>query len=194
MDAHPNTIIRFWQQFEVLAPQIAAQATDELIDELDQLIATLGEYSWEIGPYEANSLYIALSPNLNVDLVRSIETIVAAAPAIPGWVAIVGKPRKPEVAEVWYMTAPNGTEIAINTKAWDCVLYKFPDGIYELDVRLQGTSLPEDLQWMAMDTHMVNLLGEFTYLTKIETVKIVAQFDVHGRGQSIPVNALPQVL
>src|ERR1700723_2125751 len=76
----------FWQWFVAHAQDISSESQPELLKTLDEKLCKIdSRLSWEIGPGRHEPWFLAISPNLDRDLVNNARAVVAAAPEIPGW-------------------------------------------------------------------------------------------------------------
>lgn len=176
----------FWTKLEELLYVFKKQNQEELIDQINEVVNTLGSYDWEIGPW-GDKLYFALSPGYNADLLDELESIIDSAPQISGWAIISGKPRKAEKIKRWYMPNDKGVDILVNAEGWRCVIYKFQDGTYDLDIQVSNLDEDEDTIYQALDIHLTNLLGEINYINYISSVNLVDDFKETIRDRSVPL-------
>ena len=181
----------FWSEFSVLSRKILDNPLDdETINKVDALVYDLGEFDWEYGPSKKREYYFALSPNLRLDLLDEVDKIVSLAPEMPDWEIISCKPKKEEELDQWSMLNQNEEEIEIDTTGWSCILYKFQDGTYEIDVKVGPINGDEDTKYTAVTIQLTNILGERKYLTAIANFKIVDEFSSEISNRSILVKDL----
>jgi hypothetical protein len=96
--AQQSSIIVFWNAMSVLLNNIASDPeNNSLIQQVNVLVDTLGDFDWEYGPLDSSGYYFCLSPNGQENLVQAIDEIIALAPKLVGWKFIACKPRKPEI-------------------------------------------------------------------------------------------------
>lgn len=180
----------FWKSLTPLLDQVLKDPeNDTLINQIDDLVSKLGEYDWEYGPGKKAEFYFCISPNLNADLIPQIDEIISHAPVLDGWEFISCKSRKEDVFS-WMMLNENGEEITIDTHGWKCVVYKFSDGTVDLDVKISGVKGDSDIQQLAVNIHLTNLLGERNFIKVVKGFNIVSEFAEKDKGRSIPVNDL----
>jgi len=179
----------FWTEFEVISNEIIKYPESiYLIQKLDHLVDDLGPYSWEYGPSVSREYYFSLSPNLNEELLNELDKIILLAPQIKGWEFFSGKPKKNELLTEFTIENEAKIEIKIDTTSWECIIYKFQDGKYELDVKIFEIAGDEDTAYSALDVHLVNLLGERCYIKKISGVSLISEFDQKVKGRAILLN------
>jgi hypothetical protein len=54
----------------------------------------LGSFSWEIGPWENDLQFFALSPDLDIARLALTKQVIATAPDCKGWHFLPSKPPK----------------------------------------------------------------------------------------------------
>lgn len=161
-----------------------------LIDDLDKRVTLLGErMDWEIGPLNNREQYFCLSPNLNENLIPLVREIVEAAPELKNWKVIPFKPKKGWIGQ-WKMFNETGKEIMVDADSWRCVLYKFEDDVYEIDVKVEHVDGNDDIKYLAVDIVLTNLLGEEVYLKTIKNISLVKGFE----EKSISIKDLDKIL
>lgn len=191
MEEINKRVKKFWGDFSLISQEIIKNPEDEdNIEKLDQLVNELGKYDWEYGPSNKAEYYFCLSPNLDENLLSEVESIVANSPKIENWEIIACKPRKIEPLMKWNMFNENDIEITINTNEWRCVLYKFPDNTYDLDVKLNNVDGNEDTQYLAVDIHLTNIIGEKDYMKFIKNISLVSEFSSESKDRSILLNEI----
>jgi hypothetical protein len=188
-------INKFWQFFETIAPQILDNPEDlELINSLDKEVDKLGKISWEYGALNDDcDLYFCLSPNFKFDLIPFVEFAISLSPHLPNWEFISGKPQKLKCVEEFTFINDDETESIISTKNWYAVAYQFKDDTYDIDFVLD-TSLDEETSYLALDTAMINLLGEINYMRKVNAVKIVNEFEPNTNKKGIHFTKLAEII
>lgn len=171
-----KAIDNFWTFFEVIADQLTKEPENlELISILDdKVVQTLG-LDWEIGPTD-EGLYFCLSPKLDDELIDKVKLTISRAPSISNWDFIVGKPKKLELIEEFVILDDDESEINISTRGWRVIVYKYKDSTCDIDV-LMDNALNKDLQYIALDIALTNMLGELNYMQKIGKAAVVEEFD-----------------
>ncbi len=181
-----KTINDFWNKFRGISKIIREfPEEDNIIQLVDNLVKTLGDFSWEYGPSINTDFYFSLSPNLNPDNLVLIKDIISSAPKIEGWEFIAGKPKKREFIPSWIILDDKEEEIKINASNWRCIIYKYSDNTYDLDVEITNLNCNEDTKYYAVDIHLINLIGELSYIELITDIKIVSKFSPEEYDKSI---------
>jgi hypothetical protein len=188
-----NKINNFWLFFKTVASEILNNPENlKLITRIDNEVSKLGEISWEYGP-TTDGFYFCLSPNFRFDLIPYTEFAISLAPSLPNWKFVSGKPQKLNCIEEFVFINDDGKENILSTKNWYAVLYKFKDGTYDIDFILD-TNFDEKTSYLALDTAMTNLLGEINYMKKVETVKIVKEFDSNTNKKGVRFTQLAEII
>lgn len=181
-------IHEFWSFISGISKELAATPNnDNLINKIDSAVYAFGDYDWEYGPSQSKDFYFALSPNLRIDLIQEVEYIVSLAPVIENWEIISCKPKKFEPLEKWNMYNEKGEKIVVNTKEWECIIYKFPDNTIELDILINNLEGNDEIKYLAVDIHLSNIMGEKKYIQTISNFKIVAEFSGETGKRAVKV-------
>jgi len=171
-----NNIISFWQWFETVSTSLFANTTDvNILSDLNYKIKMFGPFEWEIGPVDDKLLYLAISPNLNEELLKTTAEIISYAPSCEGWWFLNAKPKK-EYSPVLYMVNENGKGISIDISAWTYVLFHFDDDTFDIDLKISPIEGNMKTQKLAADIILTNLLGEERFITLIKNIQIVNEF------------------
>ena len=183
-----DLIHSFWNEVNSFSKEIILMPDDDvLIKKVDAAVRSLGDYDWEYGPADEHLYYFALSPNFKVELLPEIDYIVYLAPAIDGWEIVSCKPQKSELLEEFEIQNEGDAPSLIDTKGWECIIYKYPDQTIELDIRINNIEASDDIKYLAVDIHLSNLLGERKYIEKIKSVSIVNEFPEDIKARCVPV-------
>jgi hypothetical protein len=172
-----SSIRSFWRWFESISMALFENVNDpDILRELDQKIKVLGPFDWEIGSIEKNVLYLAISPNLNEDLLRETTEIVGYAPLCEGWLFLHVKPRK-EYLPTFTVFNEKQKRISIDIGSWSYVLFKFEDGTFDIDIKINSIDGNSETQKLAIDIALTNLLGEERFINCIKNINIVNEFE-----------------
>lgn len=151
----------FWRWFAQNAEDIAANPSEpRVIDELDQRVRLAWpKLAWEIGPDPTGDWYLALSPNLDLDMAAVAKRGVALAPVVPGWRFYSTRQRKAWDGS-FEIEGRRGVHV-LDSSNWRYVLLKHGSG--ELEVVLvapEAAKLEPDERWQAAAVVVEGLLGE----------------------------------
>lgn len=183
----------FWNHLIPLLREIKINPeNNELIHQVDKFISDETEFDWEYGPSSKAEFYFSLSPNLREELIDDVERVIALAPTVDGWEFIAGKPRKEIVP--WIMLSEHNEEIEVDPSSWRFILYKFKDGTFDMDVKLNGLKGGLDFQYMAVNILLTNALGEMEFMKLIKNVNIVEEFTGGSDAKSIPMIEIYKVI
>lgn len=182
----------FWQWFSTHASEFGDRFENKaLLRQLDELVAGLGDFAWEVGPGTNTENAFILSPAGNRDRLPIAAAIVAMAPDIPRWEFHSAKPAKHWEGR-FELQDPNGEFLEIDATDWRCVLLRYADGIHEVVVNAPNLRmLPEDYQQWAVEIAMDILLGERRRLDLIDEVTVVSEFSDREHMASFLVSDIP---
>lgn len=190
---HPTdeNIMAFWTWFQRIADELAESfESPRLLNELDAHVSQLGDVSWELGPGSHAENALAISPDGAADLLPLTRRIVSLAPQIPGWEFLPARPaRVPHFT--FSITSTSGQMIDVDAHKWRYVLYRFPDGSFDIVLEQVGL-LPDsaDDRYMAAVTFLDGLLGEASRLARIRDVEPVDALTVEQAQKANPVTVL----
>jgi hypothetical protein len=187
MDLSPEKISKFWDWFKTISANLRINPTDTyFINLLDREVNKLGNVDWEIGPWEENVMFLAISPNLNIDQLELTQRIVSSAPEVPGWKFLPSKPPK-DWQGIWKMENEFGKSILIDASEWKYILYRFDDGTFDIDINISDFDGNKTTQYMAVDIALTGYLGEETFMNLIQEVNIVDEFseELSGKATSL---------
>ena len=177
-------VVAFWQWFKSVSNKLILDMKDaDVLSTLDNYVATIGPFDWEIGPDTTSTFYLAISTNLNPDLVGGVRQIVDLAPVCRGWSFLSAKPPK-ESWEIIEMFNELNAFITVYTSSWEYVLYKFEDGTFDMDIKIDSVDGNVDTCYLAVDIAITSILGEEKYMQLIRNVKIVPGFEADEKDKS----------
>lgn len=166
----------FWNWFHSVSSKLYINSKDaDILKLLDQKVTELGPFEWEIGPIDETLLYLAISPNLDSELLKATTELVKQAPVCKRWIFFAAKPFKP-YSPILNLTNEYGRAISIDISNWTYVLFSFEDGTFDIDVKIDPINGNKETQNLALDIIMANILGEEKYMTLFKNVNIVNHF------------------
>jgi hypothetical protein len=184
-------ILEFWRWFEGIADKLGSNFDNPtLLEELDRQVARLGGVAWELGPGSSAENSLAISPDGAADLLPLTQQIVSLAPEIPHWEFLPARPARPQNLEFSIGTT-TGSEIDIDARQWRYVLFRFPDGTFDL-VLEQGNmgSASDEERFTAAVVLLDGLLGEARRLRSIGCIETVAALESGPKEKASPVASL----
>src|SRR5215469_14206725 len=105
----------FWRWFKSISEELYLDIKNtRIIEAIDKKIKLLGPFDWEIGPINGDVMFLAVSPNLDLDLLKDTKEIISYAPECRNWIFLSSKPKK-EYTPVWRMTDYRGNWIEVDT-------------------------------------------------------------------------------
>lgn len=171
--------IEFWNWFRSISNDLLLDPTrSDLIAQIDNRVSNLGVFDWEIGPWEEELYYFAISPNLDGAKLEITRGIVLHAPVAIGWHFLPSKPPKKDWQGIWKMKNELGKEILIDSNNWKYILFEFDDRTFDLDIMIDNVDSDNyDVVNMAIDIALTGYLGEEKFMKLIKGIKIVNSFE-----------------
>ena len=173
IEPNAERIEAFWSWFERTSPRIARNFEDlALLGEIDARVRELGDFAWEVGPGVDAPNALVISPGGNLELLPHTQRIVAEAPSIPDWEFHAAKPPKRWDLRFSFQL-PDGRTCNADGRQWRYVLYKFPDGTFDIVIyarELAGCDARS--QRLAALIALDGLLGEELRLRRLVEVEV----------------------
>lgn len=178
-----TAIEEFWNWFALIANSLEKDFNQEgLLKDLDDRISQLGDITWEIGPGKTAPNILIVSPSGDKSLLSLTKDIVKHAPQIKNWEFYYAKPPK-EWISVFSIYDNDDFEYVINIESWEYNLYKFADGSYDIVIKADNIkNLTLDLQQIAMEVALDNILGEEKRIGSFEIIERVDYFENKTKG------------
>lgn len=173
-----DDIFSFWKWFSHNHQQLKSDGYDPAI--LEQLDTTISEWglSWEIGPGKTKKNSLTISPKTDVELLQLTEKIIADAPSLYNWEYYASKQAK----ENWYLLNLVKERISIDASNWEYMLLKYEDGKTEILIKADNLMhYDESTKELVVEIILINLLGEKTFMQRINYFDTVDSFD-NGKG------------
>ncbi|SEO69993.1 hypothetical protein [Mucilaginibacter sp. OK283] len=172
-----NKINKFWDWFKTISDALLDHANNQtLIYQLDDRVNRLGAVSWEIGPWTDELQFLAISPNLNIDLLEYTQQVIALAPNCKGWHFLPSKPVK-DWKGIVQLENERGIKITVDTSAWQYILYQFDDGTFAIDIKITQLDGNREIQQEAINIALTGYLGEEDFMWLINDFQIVDDFE-----------------
>ncbi|WP_333577716.1 hypothetical protein [Sphingobacterium sp.] len=179
-----SEIDNFWNwiknNIEYLAPK---KINEEYIDLLDEKIEKLGDFSWEIGfDNKVNKKFLVISPEGDNELLTLSKTIISQSPNIEGWIFYSSKP--PKQWKLIFNLLIDDKKVKFNAAEWKYVLYKYPDNVYDVVVKVPKSYEPYEeyfgqIGYIATEGE----LGEAFVLEYINDIDLVYEFNERELGK-----------
>ncbi len=172
-----SKINKFWDWFLVnehfLKPELI---TNILVDNIDEKIQELGNFSWEIGyDDEKKDNFLVISPNGSYELLDECKYIINISPKIKNWYFLYSRP--PKKWNLIFNLEINGNKLFFDAKEWEFLLFKYPDGVYDIVINFNNNE--KIIKKIFYDAAIIALegeLGEEFVIEKINKIEIVNQF------------------
>lgn len=185
-----DAIRAFWEWFADFRERISEDPTaDAVIEELDRRVSDLGCPAWEIGPGDQTDWFLALSPDGDPGSLALTRKIVREAPRLPGWEILPYRPRKKW--DLRFEVEGASGPIEVDARSWRFAAYRYPDGVYDLVVLVEGEpSLAPLDRDLAVRIAVEGQLGEEVLLTAVNEVEAVVELSDAEIGRSRPLGSL----
>lgn len=182
----------FWEWFSRRASDFGDSfQNQDLLRELDERVAQLGNFAWEVGPGRSAPNALVLSPGGARDQLVETTAIVAAAPSLQDWEFYPAKPPRPWAPR--FELHMEEREYEVDATGWRSVLLRYPDGAHEVIVEAPNiASLPELYQRWAAEIALDGLLGERRRLEVIDDVSVVSRLSDRENVAAFPIKELPE--
>ena len=168
-------VMSFWAWFESVAERLGQDFDCQaLLDELDKRISQLGDICWELGPGRQAENALVVTPDGAKEWLPVTQRIVALAPVVPGWE--FHPARQPKDWNLQYAIEDvSGETLDIDARRWRYVLFRFPDGKFDIVVEENNLIGADDEDRYAAAVILVDgILGEATRLLRIRDIEPVA--------------------
>jgi hypothetical protein len=178
-----ENIQKFWKWFSKNCNNFENNFENvRLIDQLDQEVGKLGNFTWEIGPGKQKENMLVISPNGDRELLTHTKEVVKSSIPCPNWEFLYAKP--PKDWNFIFDFNINDNIIAIDTIQWLYVLLKYQDDMLEIILKADNI---EDFNYndklMAAEIALDSALGEENRLNNICGIEIVKSFPDRYKGK-----------
>ena len=192
---HDEKILAFWSWFQSVAEQLSENYDNPaLLADLDAKVSELGNLAWELGPGSREENALAISPDGVAEWLPITQRIAAMAPAIPRWEFHPARPARDWNLE-FSITASAGGDIDIDAREWRYVIFRFPDGTFDLILEQNNLfSASDEDRFTASVVLLDGLLGEARRLLWIRDVESVVNLPHDQVAKANPINVLPEHL
>jgi hypothetical protein len=179
---------QFWVWFSKRCHDFGPKfENSQLINELDEWVTSLGEFTWEIGPGKVKANALVLSPNGDKDLLESTKEMIQSAIECKDWEYYYAKQPKDWSLEFEFET-DKGDVLEIDASKWDYLLLQYEDGMFEVIFKAPALSkLDEGDKQVIAEILLDGILGEEMRIQKISGTEIVSKFESKGQANGIPV-------
>ncbi|HIB8181717.1 TPA: hypothetical protein ACWX1I_003127 [Elizabethkingia anophelis] len=177
-------VIQFWNWIRININFIEpSKITDNFIALLDNEIQKLGNFAWEIGfDDKVNKYFLSISAEGNSELLKESKAILDHAPKIDNWIFYSYKP--PKQWNFILNLLINGEEVQFNANNWQYVLYKYPDNVYDIVIKVP-------LSYKTYEEHFYEIgqiavsaeLGETFVNEYISDIDLVFEFNEKEKGK-----------
>lgn len=195
MGSHKVDILKikqFWEWFSRNCQSFGVDFDNRvLLEELDNWISRLGDFSWEVGPGKVRENALIISPNGNVDLLQDTKEIVKNAKDCAGWEYYYAKPVK-DWELIFDFETSEEEVVEVDASKWEYVLLQYEDGMFEIIIKVSGLrQLNESDKQVAAEVLLDGVLGEETRMQTVCAIDVVEEFDKEYREKASNIRNLP---
>ena len=196
METHRLDIFKvkqFWEWFLENCQNFGVDFDNtELLEELDEWIRRLGDFSWEVGPVNAKGNALVISPNGDADLLDVTKEIIKNAKECVGWEYYYAKPVK-EWGLIFDFETNEGDLVEVDASKWEYVLLEYEDGLFEIIIKASDLrQLDESDGQVAAEVLLDGVLGEEMRIQTICAIDVVEEFDKEYREKAGNIKNLPE--
>jgi hypothetical protein len=161
-----------------------------LLDELDDWIRRLGDFSWEVGPGKVKENALVISPNGDLELLQETKEIVGNARDCIGWEYYYAKPSK-EWNLVFDFETEDENVVEINASNWQYRLLKYEDGMFAIIIKVPNLSrLSNTDKLTTAEIVLDGILGEELRLQTICEIDVEEEFKKPYQSKASDINNL----
>jgi hypothetical protein len=182
----------FWDWFSQNCQKFGSNFENTiLLDELDERVNKLGDFSWEVGPGRVKENLLVISPNGNLDLLQDTREIIANSIECSDWEYYYAKPPK-QWDLIFDFEMSDGNQIEIDASQWTYVLLKYADGMFTIIIKGQHLKqLNDDNKLTAAEIVLDGVLGEEIRIQKICEIDVVEEFESSYQNRASNIKELP---
>lgn len=192
-----DPIADFWRWFIEHDQQLFEHYDDlALGDQLDKQLARVHPLlGWEVGPQGEDSMYFAVSPDMDVSLIELAGQVIKLCPSLDSerWSFCVGRQRRPWSEVVQIAADENALFSEVDLSQWKHLVFRVPDSELFDIVFECGEHCPlddDELEEIAILV-AISLLGEITVLEKVDQIEVVRAFEGDRAKRAKPAAWLP---
>lgn len=163
---------------------------EKIVKSLNEYILAFGAFSWDVGQDDNDEWFLTISPNLDQELLKISQVIIALAPPHLEWRFHSAKPSKK-----WDYQLEVYDELMdvfkVDSSKWNFVALEEEDGSIELNFELfELSNRHEEAIENAITAFIINELGEEFLTTQISNIELFNQFDDELNTMKAPVTSM----
>lgn len=163
---------------------------EKIVKSLNEYILAFGAFSWDVGQDDNDDWFLTISPNLDQELLKISQVIIALAPSHLEWRFHSAKPSKK-----WDYQLEVYDELMdvfkVDSSKWNFVALEEEDGSIELNFELfELSNRHEEAIENAITAFIINELGEEFLTTQISNIELFNQFDDELNTMKAPVTSM----
>jgi hypothetical protein len=133
---------------------------------------------------------LTLSPDGDAELLELTKEIVQSAPQIADWEFHWARQPRPGQFE-FSIGSVDGSSVEIDARPWRYVLYRFPDGVFDIVLEENNLrSLGDDERYAAAVVFLDSVIGEATRIARINEVEPVVKLTKEQASKANSVKVL----
>lgn len=185
-------IKQFWEWFSKNCQNFGIDFDNAvLLEELDEWISRLGDFSWEVGPGKTKENGLVISPNGSADLLQDTKEIIKNAKDCTGWEYYYAKPVK-EWELIFDFETSEEEIVEVDASKWEYVLLQYEDRMLEIIIQASDLcQLDESDKQAATEILLDGVLGEETRIQTICAIDVVEEFENEYREKAGNIKNLP---
>lgn len=170
---------QFWKWFSENCQNFGVNFDNvELLESLDDWVAQLGDFSWEVGPGKVKGNALVISPSGDGELLQDTKMIISNAKACEEWEYYYAKPPKEKEWKLIFDFETSEEEVVeVDASRWEYTLLQYEDGMFEIIIKtLDLQQLNESDKQTAAEILLDGLLGEEFRIKTICGIDVVEDF------------------
>lgn len=194
-------ILAFWQWF-VKSESIIKECIENensthkeyVVDQLNELILSIGIFSWDIGLDDDDNWFLMISPNGEEDMFKLSKAIMSYAPEHMDWLFYSSRqPLNWNREFTVYDTEMD--EVTIDANNWHVLIIEDEQENLELILEAKNIShLDEETSGIAVEQFLVKEIGEAKLMESISSLSIVEEMEKEHQEVKVSVLELREVL
>jgi hypothetical protein len=202
MEIEDDNIHKFWQWFvknesiikECIENEDSRQR-ETVVDHLNELILSIGVFTWDVGLNDDENWFLMISPNGNEEMMNIAHEIMEEAPKHMDWHFYAGKPAKKHWNRQFTIYDAEMDAQFIDATRWHFLVFVDEDGSLELVIEAKNSShLDEETAESAAEYFVTHEVGESMRIRTVSSLVIVSELDKEDEDSKISVNDLKAYL
>lgn len=174
MDSTEAQARDFWIYFSSIEEFLRGNFNhDSVVPALNEKISQLG-FAWEVGPGRSKKYMLCISPSGSREKLQFTKKFVSYAPAYKEWEIHHAK----QIKDWSFRVELHSPERSVDFQRWEYLLYKFPDGVYDVLLKPDPSDQSGDERYCALANILLDSeIGEEKRILLIDCIEIVREWD-----------------